>query len=154
MAKAPDAPDLYGQLGLRLVIVVDSGTATKDVKTIGPGLWRAHFVEVGQIINGDGDAEDMVHPGLYHAAFKSAYAKILDPMPKLEEIRSQGADKKRTSQYDRWLGGRGKLDKVRGSNQMFGVLMGRDAAGLEPEWLSHTIGNFEALFKAIQSKIE
>ena len=103
--------------------------------------------------HGSGPTEDMVQPGLYHAAFKSAYAKILDPMPELEEIRSQDG-KKRTSQYDRWLGGRGKLDKVRVSNQMFGVLMGRDAAGLEPEWLSHTIGNFEALFKAIQSKIE
>ena len=94
----------------------------------------------------------MVHPGLYHAAFKSAHAKILDPMPELEEIRSQDG-KKRTSQYDRWLGERRKLDKVRASNQMFGVLMGRDAK-LEPEWLSHTVENFEALFKAIQSKIE
>ena len=155
VAKAPAALDLYIQLGLRFVIVVDSGTATEDVKkTIDPELWRAHFVEVKQIINRDGDTEDMVHPGLYHAAFKSAYAKILDPMPELEEIRSQGAGKKRTSQYDRWLGGRGKLDKAMVSNQMFGVLMGRDAANLEPEWLSHTTKNFEALFKAIQSKIE
>ena len=34
-----------------------------------------------------------------------------------------------------------------------GVLTGRDAK-LEPEWLSHTVENFGALFKAIQSKIE
>ena len=44
VAKAPDAPDLYGQLGLRFVIVADSGTATEDVKKIVPQLWRAHFV--------------------------------------------------------------------------------------------------------------
>ena len=154
VAKAPAALDLYRQLGLRFVIVVDSGTATEDIKkTIDPELWKAHFVEVGQIINRDGDTEDMVHPELYHAAFKSAYAKILDPMPELEEIQRQ-EDKKRTSQYDRWLGGRGKLNKVLVSNQMFSVIMGRGAAGLEPEWLSHTAKNFEALFKAIQSKIE
>ena len=108
---------------------------------------------MSRTINRDGDTEDMVHPGLYHAAFKSAYAKILDRVPELEEIQRQ-EDKKRTSQYDRWLGGRGKLDKALVSNQMFSVLMGCDAANLEPEWLSHTVKNFEALFKAIQSKIE
>ena len=151
VSKAPAALELYRQLGLRFVIVVDSGTATEDIKkTIDPELWKAHFVEVKQIINRDGDTEDMVHPGLYHAAFKSAYAKILDPVPELEEIRSEG--KKCTSKYDRWLG-RGKLDKALLSNQMFNVLMGRGAE-LEPEWLSHTVKNFEALFRDIQSKIE
>ena len=96
--------------------------------------------------HGSGPTEDMVQPGLYHAAFKSAYAKILDPMPELEEIRSQDG-KKRTSQYG-WGPRKAQGPGVQPDVQR------PDGAKLEPGWLSHTTKNFEALFKAIQSKIE
>lgn len=153
LSKAPAALKLYKQPGLRFVIVVDSGTATEDVKKkIKPELWDAHFVEVKQIIGRDGDTEDMVHPELYHAAFKSAYAPALDTVPSLEEIRSKGTDRKRASQYERWLKNR-DLDKVLVSRQLFEVLLGRGAEDLDPEWLSQTAGNFEKLFEAIRSKV-
>lgn len=154
ICKAPDSFKLYKQLGLQFVIVVDSGTPTNNMKKkIDPVSWKEHFVEIKQITGKNGDTEDMVHPELYYAAFKSAYSKILDQVPRLDEIKSQGADKKRTSQYERWFEGRSGFDKVLVSNQMFKVLMERDAGDLEQEWLSSTAKNFELLFEAIRSKI-
>ena len=155
VSNAPTFLDLYRDLGLQFVIVVDSGTATEDIKKkIKPELWDTHFVEVKQFIGGDGDTEDMVHPELYHEAFKLAYKKILDPMPGLKDVQSRGTGKKRTSQYSQWLERRESFDKVSVSNQMFKVLMEPGAGALEPEWLSSTAKNFEDLFKAIRSKIK
>ena len=155
VSKAPGNFRLYKQLGLQFVIVVDSGTATEEMKKkIDSASWEEHFVEIKQITGKDGDTEDMVHPQLYYAAFKSAYSKILDRVPRFDEIESQGADKKRMSQYERWFGGHGGFDKVLVSNQMFKVLMERNVGGLEPEWLSSTVRNFELLFEAIRSKIK
>ena len=111
-------------------------------------------MEVRQITHKDGGTEDLVHPELYHAAFKSAYAKILDHVPDLADVQSGCAAKKRIAQYDRWFKRRGKeFDRASVSRQMFKVLLDRSAGGLDQEWLSSTVKNFEALFGKIHSKI-
>ena len=155
VSNAPGILLQHRELGLQLVIVVDSGTATENMKKkIDQASWDKHFVEVRQITHKDGDTEDLVHPELYHAAFKSAYAKILDRVPDLADVQSGCADKKRITQYDQWFKRRGKeFDKASVSRQMFKVLMNRSAGGLDQEWLSSTVKNFEALFGKIHSKI-
>ena len=110
--RAPETCKLYKQLGLEFIFVVDSGSATQEMKTkLDEGDFEKYFVEIKDILEKqDVDTEDLIHPKLYYQAFELAYKSILDNLPSLEDINNIGLGKKQVHRYCRWFSDNDKGD--------------------------------------------
>lgn len=155
--KAPDTCKLYKDLGLEFVLVVDSGSATKDMKQrLEDGNFKTYFVEIKDILDKtEVDMEDLIEPKLYYQAFEMAYKPILDQVPSFEEIESIGSGKKLVQRYARWFSDnrKGEFNKTIVAEQMFNVLMKSDVDD-ETEEIKKSVENFLKLITAIQNKFQ
>lgn len=155
---APRACQMYGDMGLEFVLVVDSGTETASMKRRlgGDPVFKERFVELWEVLGRDAGMEDMVDRGLYYEAFRRAYKAVLaGRLPTVDEIDGNPR-KKRADNYAEWFrkNGTGPFSRTLVAQQMFAVTMGRDGGGGpdRAEALGRTVENFARLFRAIAAK--
>ena len=157
---APRACQMYGDMGLEFVLVVDSGTETISMKRrLGDDrVFKERFVEIREVLGRDADMEDMVDRRLYHEAFKLAYETVLaGRLPPVDEIDGNPR-KKRANNYAEWFreNGMGTFNKTLVAQRMFTVMMGRggDRGQDRAEALGRTAENFARLFKTIVGRCD
>lgn len=139
---------LYRDLGLDFLFVVDSGTATENMKKNMEDGDPERFVEIRQVLGRDGDTEDLIDRVLYHEAFSMAYGGILDKVPGLDEIESSGAGKKRTTQYAGWFKAHGReFNKTIVAQCLHRAMLGDHSRPDEPA--KRTAEQFQKLFEKI-----
>ncbi len=152
---APDFCRLFKTLGIDFVIVVDSGQKTQDIRQKVPDEdYSRHFVEIKEVIDRDGDTEDLLDPNLYYRAFRMAYEDILEQVPEVEELDTLGRNRKTVNKYDDWFRNKGKeFNKTLVSRQMFKLLMmnsNRDKS--EQELVDKSVENVVKLFDIITGR--
>ena len=155
MGNAPDFCSYFKNLGVNFVLIVDSSTAISNVKkAVGDSDYQKYFVEIGQVINKEGDIEDLIHPKLYHLSFGMAYRPILKDIPSLEEIEQTRENKKLIHKYEEWFNSQNKkFNKTLVAQQFFSLLMQDDARHkIENESLEQTKINFTKLIDLIKKK--
>jgi len=71
ISKAPEFCDLYKNLGLDCVLVVDSGRKTREMQPkLNNGDFEKYFIEIKEFTEKDEtDMEDIIEPKLYHFVF-------------------------------------------------------------------------------------
>ena len=151
--KSPEFCKFYKEIGLEFVLVVDSGSETIDMKkNLESEDFDKYFVEIRQIIEKDGDIEDLIDPKLYYLAFESAYKYILETVPKQEEI-DKDSNKKRITNYDNWFKNKNlKFNKTIVAQQMFKIMMDEKLRLDEHQAFTNTVTNFSKLFEIINKK--
>ena len=134
---------------------MDSSTAISNVKeAVGDSDYQKYFVEIGEVINKEGDIEDLIHPELYYLSFEMAYGPILEYIPSLEEIEQTRENKKLIHKYEGWFNSQNKeFNKTLVAQQFFSLLMQDDARHkIENESLEQTTINFTKLIGLIKKK--
>ncbi len=154
--KAPEFCDLNKNLGLEFVLVVDSGSKTREMqKSLKGDDFNKYFIEIKEFSGKDeSDIEDMIEPELYHFAFTKAYEKILDVVPSLGEINSQGEDQKTVTKYKNWFKSKnmeGKFNKPFVAYQMIKILMQDRDPGIPEGPLKKTEEKFAKLISSIKN---
>ncbi len=168
ITNAPDFCKLYKNLKLDFILLVDSGTATIEMKKrLDEGDYEKYFVEIKEIINRDGDTEDLCNPKLYHKAFELAYKGIIPNLPTFEEIEEIGENKKLVNRYNEWFKSNTELPKPKSkesikppelnktivAQQMFNILMQEEIKKtIEPELIENSTKNFIKLNGLIQER--
>src|SRR5581483_8377690 len=159
VSKAPEFCSQYKNLGLDFVVVIDSGSATKNMKDeLQNGDFEKFFIEIKDIVNKqEADIEDLIEPTLYHEAFVKAYEKFLESLPRFSEIEKMGKSKKCITKYNEWfdsIGKKGAFNKTLVANQMFQILMKTYDGQIDKDAVTKTCDNFTKLINKIQEKFE
>lgn len=153
--NAPEFCKLFKNLGIDFVLVVDSGSDIVDMKKkMDKSDYAKYFIEIKDVINEEGDIEDLIEPRLYHLAFERAYKNILDDIPTLEAIEKRGKNKKTVKKYSEWFVYNGtEFNKTIVAQQMFNLLMhDTDADHIGKDIIERSTANFIKLFNLIQKK--
>ena len=159
VSNAPQFCSLYKNLGLDFLIVVDSGTKTRDMqKELEKDDFKKYFLEMSEYTEkNESDIEDLIEPKLYHHIFTMAYKNILKKLPTLEEIENKNNnDKKTVMKYLDWFEENGlkkdQFNKVLISRQMIEVLLQNDKSGVLGELIANTEQKFLKLIEGIENK--
>lgn len=154
ISNAPEFCKLLKNLGVDFIMLVDSGNATESMKkNLEKGDFEKYFVEIKDIIDKEGDIEDLFDPKIYYLAFRDVYKNILENVPSFEEIQERGSYKKTIKRYDDWFKSNDKeFNKTIVAQQMFKVIMQENTREIEKDAFQKTIDNFSKLFTLIKEK--
>ena len=138
---------------LNYVIVLDSNASKIDEirRKVGEEDFKNHFLEIKEIINREGDIEDLLNDVTYYELFKLAYQNILDELPSKERMTQGYGNKKVVNAYKDFFKDQGSdFDKVLVSYQSFKII--NNEGNFSHENMEYTIKNFSKLIGSIKSK--
>jgi len=144
---------LLKALKLNFLIVLDSNSSKIDEirKKVGNKDFTEHFLDLKEVINREGDIEDLFTRTTYYELFKTAYQNIIDPLPNLNEVLTKSPKSKMTNVFKDILGLRNSgFDKILISYQAFGIISHESDFSADP--LDETIENFLRLIKLIKNR--
>lgn len=157
VSNAPQFCFLYKNLGLDFLIVVDSGTKTREMqRDLQKNDFEKYFSEMSKYTgNEESDTEDLIDPKLYYHIFTMAYKGILKKLPTFEEIENVSGNKKTVTKYLDWFEKNGlrkdQFNKVAISLQMIEILLQNKSSEIPKDIVDSTEERFSQLIKSIES---
>ena len=137
------------------VIVLDSNSSKiiEIRKKVGEEDFKHHFLEIKEIINRDGDIEDLIDEITYYEFFKLAYQNILENLPNKIEIMNNRGNMKIVNLYkDFFKNLDTDFDKVLVSYQSYKII--NDEGTFAAENLENTRRNFSKLIELVKKKFD
>ncbi len=135
------------------VIVLDSNASKIDEirRKVGEDDYQNHFLEIKEIINREGDIEDLFNEVTYYELFKLAYQNFLSELPSKDEMINCHGNHKIVNVYKEFFKKKNSdFDKVLVSYQSFKIINGE--GDFSNKNLEDTLKNFSKLIALVKKK--
>lgn len=144
---------LLKNIQLDFVFVIDSNSdkTQRIIKRVGEEVFKRHFIDIREIINQEGDIEDLFSHEIYYELFKLAYKEFLPIVPELKEIFHPGENDKTINSLNHYFSKTGtQLNKVIVAYQTFRLIEQPEITSTDAFQKSKM--NFQKLFELIEDK--
>ena len=139
---------------INYIILIDSNSNKVDEirKKVGDEDFKNHFLEIREIINREGDIEDLIDEVTYYELFKLAYQNILKDLPSKDELMNGSGNLKIVNVYKEFCKKQGvDFNKVLISYHAFKII--NDVNQFSPESIENTLKNFSELISLVKKKL-